>query len=784
SREKIMAPSVFNASLFSEMSKLICESLLELRDRKLITQNFIRKIIIPAFADKTIPGLKEDITNFFLANPLLPDTKGNYKKTRELSIAVPFGMAEFFEEELFKETFVGIKTFVAFNNERESNFTEYYTWLKDNLKIHVLTFELWSKRLLTATKLKNKVVYEKDMLMKFYTFLTNNRESIYETNLSYTRRGPYEVDIKRDIRNAWKLLRMAPIVLNSNNKLMPAFIDGELAIYLSSHSEYKRVVGDSIVENSVAKEFQILLTEGLKIEEFNNYQYVKEKVIEKYINIGDAICFENADNYEEEHIEDLKQIFKLIAELNDTSKVKELLNQAYIIAVLKNDDQQEFCRPGASFINTSKEGINLKTYFSELEDEVGVWPIDMEFYEQRGISTKMLSQLGVMSSPVEEGDRENINRKYGNTYWRALGNYCPNIKIIGLVENLVFIRKNPNLEEAKNKSVEILKLLLSIGDKLNGKITRSKTRPVVSDEISTSYEHVRQLKWLYDKNGELSQINKLSKFDLDQSIYGKPISEKEAYNRLGFIETGDDAKADAFDVVSALDFNSKHELLKQLAKELGKTVVDSSYDRHIKGNVEDTFDMNDWSSNEFPIKSLRNKERLMAHIKQQFFCADPITYEPVLRQIRVSKDYKIAKAYATGMYTNDSDVKICQMCKEPIGQAEVVEIANFGIELEQLNLCLCRNCAGKYKSLRDKKKVEFKKNIKSAIQQLNVDDDDQEYVIKFSSDLELDFTQIHVAEIQVIFSLLDEYGLPNLNNEILDMSENSLIEDLYKPTYL
>lgn len=784
SREKIMAPSAFNASLFSELSKLICESLLELRDRNLITQNFIRKIIMPAFADKTIPGLKENITNCFLANPLLPDTKGNYKKTRELSIAVPFGMAEFFEDELFKETFVGIKSFVAFNNERELNFTEYYTWLKDDLKIHLLTFELWAKRLLTTTELKSKVVYEKDMLMKFYSFLTNNRESLYESNLSHTRRGPYELDIKKDLRNAWKLLRMAPIVLNTNNKLMPAFIDDELAIYLSSHSEYKRVVGDSIVENSIAKKFQTLLTEGLKIQEFNNYQYVKEKVIEKYINISDAIGFENYDNYKEEHIEDLKQIFKLIEELNDLSKVKDLLNKAYIIAIIQNNNQQGFGKPGASFIKISKEGIDLKTYFAELENKVAVWPIDMEFYEQHGISAKMLNQLGVVCSAVEDGDRENINRKYGSTYWRALDNYCPKIKIAGLIENIGYIKNNPKSERSKNKSAEILKLLLSISDKLRGKITRSKMSPVVSDEISESYEYVMQLKWLYDKNGKLSQISKLSKFDLDQSIYGEPINDKEAYNKLGFIETKDDARADAFDVVSALDFRSKNELLQQLAKELGKTVLDSSDDRQAKENLEGAFDINDWTSNEFPIKSLRNKERLMAHIKQQFFCAYPITYKQIWRQIRVSKDYSISRAYATGMYTNASDVKICQICKEPIEQAEVVEISNFGIELEQLNLCLCRNCAGKYKSLRDKKKVEFKKNIKSAIQQLNVDNHGQEYVIKLSSDIQLDFTQIHVAEIQAIFSLLDEYGLPNLKNEILDISDNLLLEELYNPAYL
>ncbi|HEY5556054.1 sacsin N-terminal ATP-binding-like domain-containing protein [Acetobacterium sp.] len=787
SREKLMSPSAFNSELFQELGDLICESLLDLRNRKLITQNFIRKIIIPAFMDNTIIGLKKKITKIFIESELLPDREGNFKKPNGVSMAVPFGMADFFAAKLFQETFQGIKSFVAFNNDKELNFTEYFNWLKDDLHVHIFNLEAWAKRLSNTVNINSTEIDSDTQILKnFYKLLYENREDICSSDLTYNRRRPYELVIRNRLQEAWNLLRTAPIVLNANNKLMPAFQNGKAMMYLNSSSEYKSVIADSLVNNNIAKEFLRLLSDELRIEVFDNYQYMKEKVIKKYINIDKNmnIRFENSDNYEEEYIEDLKQIFKLIEDQNDTSKVKELLNEAYIIAIIQDNDQQVFGKPGAAYIETSNEGIDLKTYFAELENIIKVWPINMELYKKHGISDKKLSQLGVVCTPVNEGDRENINRKYGTTYWSALDGYCPKIKIVGLIENMVYIRKNPNSGRTKNKSAEILKLLLSISDKLSGKITRSKTRPEVHDEIAESYKNVVQLNWLYDKNGNLSMISNLSKFDLNQSIYGEPINEKGAYSRLGFIETEDDAREDAFVIVSALDLRSKNELLIQLAKELGMTVLDSSDCRQEIENDEGIFNLNDWSSNEFPIKYLRNKERLIEHIKQQFFCADPITYKQVWRRIRDSKDSIIVRAYAIGMYTNDSDVKICQICKQPIEQVEVVEIANYGIELEQLNLCLCRNCAGKYKSLRDKKKDEFKKSMKSAIQELDADNDGQEYVIELGPDLQLDFTQIHVAEIQAIFSLIDEFGLPNLNNQKLDMSDDEMLEDLYNMAYL
>ena len=70
SREKLMAPSSFNDDLFDELGDLIAESMLDLAERKLITQVFLRRSILGAFEDEedneTIPGLKEKITDVII----------------------------------------------------------------------------------------------------------------------------------------------------------------------------------------------------------------------------------------------------------------------------------------------------------------------------------------------------------------------------------------------------------------------------------------------------------------------------------------------------------------------------------------------------------------------------------------------------------------------------------------------------------------------------------------------------------------------------------------------
>lgn len=777
SREKLMTPSGFNNDLFDKLGDLIAESLLELRDRKLITQVFIRRTLIQAFKDEeeneTIPGLKQKITEVFLNEMIFPDRLGGYAKAKELRIPVPFEIGNHRDTELFTPCFENIPRFVAFNNEREANFTEYYLWLTNDLKLKQfslieLAFQL--KKLQGLKILPGEKNY--NSLLDFYRFLSTNTKAVYETGLSYSRSGPYEAAIRSQLDKAWEELKETPIILNEDNVLVPAYVNGKEVVYLLAKSDYKKVVSASIVKRQVMERYKTVLEDGFEIAEFNNFQYVKEKILRKYASDSKYIAFDNMDDFMPEYIEDIKQLVSLISTVENTadlSKICEMAEDAHIIK-LADRKEETFAKPENVCLKTSDEGVDLSVYWAPVQvfedDEIenfGVSLIDEKFYKEQNIPLSELSKLGVWSTPFIPGIRSRDG--VGDGHWRAQGEFCPNAEIDGANENIDYIIENPDEELAKKKSAELLKLVLLNARKLKGYVKYRKNNPYEQEEEADALRDLRYGAWLYGNDGELHRINELSKYELDRKIYGELLPDKEAYAILGFAEKTSDIKADTFAMVESMDKRYQMILLRQLARKLGKSISDSDY--VWEDEESGTFSPDDWIDKDFPVHRVNNVDNLVIHVREEFFCADPITYKEVLRSIRISKS-KSAKSYVTGMYTNEGRSKLCQICMEPVQNIETTEIANYGMELSQMNLCLCTNCARNYKNLRDVNKENFKKKMRDALKGIDSREYADTYDVILNDDMTIHFTQTHLMEIQTLFQLIDEYGLPkSKDSEIL-----------------
>lgn len=805
SREKLMTPSDFNSYLFDKLGDLITDSLKELKERKLITQTFIRRVLLAAFRDEsdndTIPGLREKVTAAFKREAFLPDRNGTYRRVSEVSIPVPFGISEFADNPLLKNTLADAGEFVNFNNEKEANFNEYFSWLVDSLNARVYSLESWAMELqkhgINPVQISKAVL---ENVEKFYDFLSDNRVSLYRTRFPYSRSGRYEQAVRDKVEVAWEKLRQAPIILNAAGEFVPAYKGKESVLYLSGSNDYQTLLQTAVVDGKIAEKFGQLLKDGFQLSNFDNFQYVKEKVIRKYVE-GDKINFETDDTVTE-YVEDLNQIIALLDSNQDTEGVLSMLSRASIIRIKSNEDKVIYAIPTECYISKSTEGIDLSVYYAmpsaeELEsnddddyyyevEEPDVYPVDEEFYSQQGISLKKLQQFGLIMTPVNEGKRYDSGGP-GQESWRALGEYCPRISVNYIDENLRFIKYHSDLELAKQKSAEILKLMYAINEKLSGTMRKRKTNPY---EIQGESYLLTKIKchhsWLYDKSGNVHSTSDISKFELDDELYGPLLKDKSIYVRLGFKETAEDDIAEAFDQVDKLNKKDKTILLRQLARELGMKVSnkdeedDDVFTGEEDDDGDDTFDGDSWVSDAFPISRVRNMESLIEHVRQQFFCADPVKYQKVLRQIRTSKSARTVRAYVTSMYVNDSNMRVCQMCKKPVQQIDATEIANFGIELPQLNLCLCRDCSGIYKSIRDVNKDAFKEAIKQAILGLNLEEKSDEYEVRFNADTSLYFTETHVAEVQTIFGLLSEFGIPGSQQEnvgkVEDEDDNTLEE--------
>ena len=790
SREKLMTVSAFNTELFDKLGDLIADSMEDLAARKLLSQTFIREILLQAFEDEenngTIDGLKEKVTTKFRKLALLPCKNGDYGFTHDVCVPIPFGIAEMDSNPLLQEQFRGENLFIALNNERAKNFTEYISWLLNDLGISRFDLTNLAEKLkkvsLDTAELKEDL---RTAIKDIYTFLNGYRESLYERTSYYTysRMGLYESLISGCINNAWEILRKAPIVLNAENNLVTAYRGIEPNVYLNASSSYQTVASSAIVDSEMANEYAILFEDGFKIPPFDNVQYVKEKVIKKYIS-GEAINFENED-FEDEYIEDIQQILAVFDGRNDTSDLNPLIAKASILKTESDNGVATFARPSQVYIWHSIEGVNLKTFFSVpklYDDDPKVYALDEEFYEKHGIQIKRLTTLGVITSVVDEGIR-NYPGGPGDESWAAQGDFCPRLHIQFFEENLDIIEENAGSSISRAKSAELLKLLLCINQKLSGVVRRRKTNPYFTNNEAYQYSRAKQLyAWLYDKSGNLCKVTQMSKYDLDIDLYGELLPDKSAYERLGFMETEDDSVADAFDQVDKLDDKNKRILLRQLAKRFGMKIINEDEDnaREFDSDsydAEEEFKPDEYISLEFPVSRVRNIESLIEHVRQQFFCADPVKYQKVLRQIRTSKSLKAVRAYAKGMYTNDSDITVCQSCREPSPLIDVTEIANYGIELPQLHLCLCKNCSAKYKAIRDINKDTFRDSVKRALLALSLDGETDEYEVAISDSLSLRFTQTHLAEIQTIFGLLAEFGVPNDENEQASLIQFDEVED-------
>lgn len=214
--------------------------------------------------------------------------------------------------------------------------------------------------------------------------------------------------------------------------------------------------------------------------------------------------------------------------------------------------------------------------------------------------------------------------------------------------------------------------------------------------------------------------------------------------------------------VDDLDEEGQRKLLETLAKRFGMELSKSTEKKQDDWDDEDDFfNPNDMQDDSFPERPVRNRDYLKRHVYEQFYCADPVTYENVLRRIRTSKSTKTDRAYVEGMYVNSSNKCVCQICKKVTEFHETIQIANYGIEMPQLNLCLCKDCAARYKAYCfQNKNTNYNDAFRDVVLGFNTDTEEALYTIELEPDFKINFTQTHIVELQEIFDLIYRYGLP------------------------
>lgn len=746
SREKLMRPSEFNQVLLSAAVDLFTEAVLDFKRRELITQSFIRQILIPAFSDDTLPRLKKAITKLFMENDLIPNRSGKLSGCKDVCLAVPFDMVELSQNAYLKGTFAANKEYVLINDEKSAGFSEYYSWLKLDLKVPVFSMETWAKEVVDSFKgIQENADF--DLMRDLYEFLDGYKLSEYTKDLKLSRKKSlYEEDVQTFVKKAWPILRLARILINAENRFIAAFNETEEPqVYLSSTSEYHKIAKAAIVLSFITDDYKALLEDGFGVKEFDNFEYVKGKVLVKYSHLPKEVRV--TENFEKVYIDDILQICRLMSSSSYIQEVKELIEDRCIILARNFDGITKLMRPDDVYCEKSIEGADMRVYYSGLGKDISF--LDEEFYKERGISINSIMQLGIHVTPVVEGPRN------GNGI-KAVGEFRPYLEINFLRKNIGYIQDHTSSDLAKKKSACILKIALANAAKLAGKVLVGTDDSFETREgICKALEQLRSDDWLYT-DGTLQYIEDISKNQLDKKIY-QEIALSQYGDECRLLGFSIDETERAFDGIDNLDKDAKQQLLTKLAKELGVEISVT------KGDGDSTiFNPDDFDMNEFPVRSIVNKERLERYVENQFYAADPVRYKEVVVRQKVSGNRELTRAYLKGMYTNQFGKIICQSCKRIIGEKEIyaVSIANFGVEMEQLNLCLCPNCYQKYEVIKKTRSDEYKDSIKRAVQNAIISQRAPYYKVSASKEMSLYFTQTHLAEIQNILQLLDKYGVP------------------------
>ena len=393
----------------------------------------------------------------------------------------------------------------------------------------------------------------------------------------------------------------------------------------------------------------------------------------------------------------------------------------------------------------NQPNISLKNYFRGVSKK---YFVDLKFYQAHGIEVEDLKKLGINDSIVigleQKGTCDQLPSAItcldGRSTWKCEEKFCCKLKLTDLKNVLSYIADNQNsgnAGNAKEKSKIIFKLLQQNSEKLHGKIYFSDGTDDTLDCVAIQY--LNQIPWLFTEDNRLVSSVNVSQYDLDRRLYEELPYNSPLFKCLKF-------KIDSRD--------QKKILMEFIPKWTGDDLRDLEQavrdERKRRGECEERADYHneDW---EFPYRKILNLDRLRRHVREEFACAELVRYERVPRSIRTTQNSIDPRSYLKSLY-EESNQYGCQLCYKPFFNFEAVEIEKKPErELEQMYLCLCHNCAEKYRSLREDSTCieQMKEKIRAWTTT------PPEY-IQLNDELTLRFVPVHLAEIQTLLKCMEE----------------------------
>lgn len=702
-----------NIRLAKETAELLKLCITELRDCGKLNLSFLR--ILPIDESRfyhydLFSPLYDATKALFKKEAILPLKNGKYGTSKQVKIARSKELTELFSDSLLTSLIDGNRAYYwlpTVLTESNKQFKSLYGYLTYDLDIEVIKpEELRSYFNQNSKFLKSR---NDDWLIKLYTFL----ESI-KSEFSKSRYGSNMLTVNFVKTESGKIV--APFRKNDHGNYLPN-------IFIPIKDFDKSIKIEFVNKNIYAK-CRNFFDNILQLQKPNEEEYFLESIKNRYANGYKAD--------DEKHIDDLKMILKYLRNPDYEGEMIKLINSIFLVRCQKDGyPYYKNTYQTSVYFEKTCDGISIKGYYHNIKDQCY---IDLDFYQNYGITYDDLKLLGVKDSI---------------TFKNLLTS-----SIHKLLNVVYYISTHPNKKDSILKSQAIFKTLQLL-EKAN-----ELYRYLDSIHILTSYPHTFYKnngkckwdgRWLFSESQELVSAESISKHNLNKNIYGKVLLDSSLYEKLKFKKD----KVDQLeDVIKKLDNSDLSEADIDLVFE---SVLQQKYGISLN-EFENTLPTSPYSNDEecfeFPSSKVKNWEALKKHVAEMMYFASPVEYEYVVRRIRTSSPDASVKAYLMNMYRIHNTYEYaCQMCHTNCESIEKCQIEiNPKNELAPMNICVCPNCATKFRAYRNDE-YRYNKFI-SAIKKLtrmDIESSDP-VVIKIGSH-EVWFSQTHIAEICELLKL-------------------------------
>jgi len=723
-RETVSQDDDFNQFLIEEIASLLGQSLLDIRERGLLTVSFLETLPIrmkdfPPYG--MFQPIVDSVRHALMERELLPTEDGMFTSAKNVKLARGSELRKLLSPAQLKEFFSSQKEIKWLSGEITQDRTpDLRSYLMNELDVEEITREVFARKI-SGTFLKNQ---SDEWIVTFYTYLSG-REALWK-KATYNWQSP-------------GLLRSKPIIrLNDGNQVNPFRPDGSPNAYLPVEKETDLpIVNVNIAENEIARDF----LKKLGIPEQDLVAEVFEKILPKY-NQNDMGIFL------EEHKRDIAKIRlayltdsqdkkrRLLKKLKDTpfiySECSVLLTEAY-----KRPAEVYFSNHDLlMYFKGNKDAWFVSSKYDEILSSLIKDRFMMSFTKDRFMN--FLKELGVAEHIRIKRKKENsrgyvVIRSSHGWHKRGHNGFDPDIEIDGLE----YAIKHPTME----KSLFVWNnLAIPHSDCISGIIESSsrKTYEFSRKNKGTSeFGHLLiNSAWLpgSDENfhmpGELSLDDLPESFRPDEKLSKQLEMKKDVMAKLA-IEAGISQTT----ISLAQKLEKQPELLKEFESRFHAVP----------------------SRPKFPKSSSVDPVRREEHLIDDLQTAAEKTYEVRDRSVRTTRGDIDPVVWLRSQYTNDSEQMVCQICKQEMPfkkldreyYFEKVEIFDRNIlpkEHEAQFLALCPLCAAMYKELikRDKNAmVRLKDDLMIA--------DDPELPIKLGDiKASVRFVETHFNDLKVI----------------------------------